>query len=70
MSQPNDTGYIIEYYAIGNAVKVTAIDPETGIEATTIAPSYMGRPQMAQAAIHKLKYRIRKLSEQAGTDAN
>lgn len=64
MSLGNDTEYLIEYTTIGNAVKVTAIDPNTGMEVSTIAPSYMDRKLMAQAAIRKLHYKIRKQDEE------
>lgn len=60
MSPSNDSEYLIEYTTIGNAVKVTAVDPNTGVEVSTIAPSYMDRKLMAQAAIRKLKYKINK----------
>ncbi len=60
MSLGNDTEYLIEYVTVGNAVKVTAVDPNTGAEVSTIAPSYMDRKLMAQAAIRKLQYKIKK----------
>lgn len=63
MSLENNTEYLIEYTTIGNAVKVTAVDPNTGMEASTIAPSYMSRQLMAQAAIRKLEYLMRKKAE-------
>jgi hypothetical protein len=61
MSLKNDKEYIIEYTTIGNAVKITAVDPESGIEVSTIAPSLMSRRLMADAAIRKLEYKIRKI---------
>ncbi len=57
----NEKEYLIEYTTIGNAVKITAMDPETGAEVSTIAPSYMSRKLMANAAINKLEYKIRKM---------
>ena len=63
MSLGNDVEYLIEYTVIGNAVKVTAVDPDTGLEVSTIAPSYMDRKLMVQAAIRKLQYKIRKQGE-------
>ena len=64
MSSSNDKQYLIEYTVVGNAVKITAMDPETGIEVSTMGPSYMDRNLMANAAVNKLKYKIRKLQEQ------
>ena len=63
MSPSNEKEYLIEYTTIGNAVKITAMDSESGIEVSTIAPSYMSRKLMASAAINKLEYKIRKLNE-------
>lgn len=63
MSLQNDKEYLIEYTTVGNAVKITAMDPETGIEVSTMGPSYMSRDLMAKAAINKLEYKIRKLSD-------
>lgn len=63
MSPQNDAEYLIEYTTVGNAVKVTAVDPNTRMEVSTIAPSYMDRKLMAQAAIRKLHYKIRRQEE-------
>ncbi|MBV8939569.1 MAG: hypothetical protein JO089_06990 [Alphaproteobacteria bacterium] len=49
-------GYIIEYYAIGKQVKVTAIDPETGREASIIGAPAAGKDKLAALAIRKLTY--------------
>lgn len=65
MSLQNDKEYLIEYTTVGNAVKITAMDPETGVEVSTMAPSYMDRRLMANAAVNKLEYKIRKLKERA-----
>ena len=62
MSSSNDKHYLIEYTTIGNAVKITAMDPESGVEVSTMGPSYMNRKLMANAAIRKLEYKIRKLA--------
>ncbi len=55
-------GFIVEYYQLpGNSsVKVTAIDPQTGREVSLICPEKAGRKNMAQLAIRKLRYVMRK----------
>jgi hypothetical protein len=53
---PHHDGYIIEYIQAGNSVKVTAIDPETMIEATIIGPTYRSQEELAKLAVQKLHY--------------
>lgn len=55
-----DEGYIIEFVAMGNSVKVTCIDPRDGREVSTIGPKNAPRSQLTQAAIRKMKYVIEK----------
>lgn len=52
--------YYIEYITIDHQVKATAIDPETGLEATVIAPSTATRKELSSLAIKKLQYVIKK----------
>ena len=46
----------VEFVILGNAVKATAIDPETGDEASIVGPA--GAPQsiLAENARRKLEY--------------
>ncbi|MCH2037321.1 MAG: hypothetical protein MK137_01850 [Rickettsiales bacterium] len=48
--------YIIEFYQIGNSVKVSAIDPETQIETCIIGPASLSQEELSQNAIRKLEY--------------
>jgi hypothetical protein len=50
----------VEFVVLGNTVKATAIDSETGQEASVIGPANAPQNAMAQAAIKKLEYVQRK----------
>ena len=46
----------VEFVIMGNTVKVTAIDSESGLEASVIGPAGAPRAAMADAARRKLEY--------------
>ncbi len=48
--------YLIETVRIGNQVKVTACDPETGTEAVIMGPSNTAQKDLNELAIRKLHY--------------
>lgn len=50
----------VEFVILGNSLKATAIDPETGLEATVIGPANAAQSTMAQAARRKLEFMARK----------
>jgi hypothetical protein len=50
----------VEFVILGNAVKATAIDPESGLEASVVGPANAPRAAMAQAARKKLEYVAKK----------
>jgi hypothetical protein len=52
--------YLIETTRIGNQVKVTACDPDSGIEATVILPANATKKEMTDLAIRKLHYVMEK----------
>jgi hypothetical protein len=52
----------VEFVILGNTVKATAIDPESGLEASVIGPAGAPRHTMADAARRKLEYLARKKS--------
>lgn len=52
----------VEFVAQGNVVKATAIDSATGIEASIVGPATAGREALAQAALRKLEYVLKKKS--------
>ena len=47
---------IIEFQQIGNAVKVTAVDPESQIEVSIVGPPGAGEEMLKRTAIRKLEY--------------
>jgi hypothetical protein len=51
---------LIEFVVDGNAVKATAIDAETGVEASIVGPAGAARQALAQGAVRKLKYVLEK----------
>ncbi len=54
---------IIEIYQVGNAVKVTAVDPETLVEVSIVGSPSQGEEMLKRSAINKLIYVLRKRRE-------
>jgi hypothetical protein len=52
--------YIIEMIRIGNQIKVTACDPETGTEVSAIAPVNATKKELTDLAMNKLHYVLNK----------
>jgi hypothetical protein len=50
----------VEFVTLGNTVKATAIDPDTGLEASIVGPANAPRSTLAEAARRKLEYVHRK----------
>jgi hypothetical protein len=50
----------VEFVILGNTIKATAIDPDTGLEASVIGPANAPRGAMAEAARKKLEYVAKK----------
>jgi hypothetical protein len=50
----------VEFVIMGNTVKVTAIDSESGLEASVIGPAGAPRAALAEAARRKLEYVAKK----------
>ncbi|HKX36643.1 MAG TPA: hypothetical protein VJM79_08275 [Rhizorhapis sp.] len=46
----------IEFVILGNVVKATAIDPDSGLEASVMGPANAPRGALADAARRKLEY--------------
>ncbi len=55
--------FYIEFITIGPQIKVTAIDPETGLEVSIIAPTSATQQEMTRVAVEKLKRRIERESQ-------
>ncbi len=51
---------IIEFLRVGNAVKVTAVDPESMTEVSIVGPPDIGEETLKRTAIRKLEYVIDK----------
>jgi hypothetical protein len=52
--------YLLEFVRVGNQVKVTACDPETGVEVVIIGPTNATKKSLSDLAIKKLKYVMKK----------
>ena len=50
----------VEFVQVGNTVKATAIDPDTGLEASIVGPANAPRTTLAEAARRKLEYVAKK----------
>ena len=57
---PDHDGYLVEFIQVGNAVKVSAVDPKSGIEVSIVGSPLMSRDQLSRVAIQKLEYRLSK----------
>lgn len=52
----DDGSYILEFHQIGNFVKVSAFDPATLTEVSTMGPANLPQSDLARAAIRKLEF--------------
>jgi hypothetical protein len=55
-----DREVILEFHSVGNAVKVTAIDPETLVEVSIMGPLSAGEEALKRVALRKLEYMLAK----------
>ena len=62
MSNDQESGYLIEFVQFGKQVKVTAMDPKTMREVSTIVPTNLARTEMIRLAVQKLEYVMNKES--------
>lgn len=60
---------LFELSAVGNSVKVCAVDPATMAEATIIGPLSAGEATLKRAAVQKLRYVLAK-RRPAGRDTS
>jgi hypothetical protein len=51
---------IIEFHQVGNAVKVTAVDPDTLVEVSIVGAPGAGEETLKRVAIRKLEYVLEK----------
>lgn len=52
--------FLIEFQSLGTLVRVTAIDPESGLEVVIQGPASAGQYALKQAAIRKLLFQLAK----------
>lgn len=50
---------LFEFYRVGNAVKVSAVDPDTLTEVSIVGAPYMTEEMLKRAALRKLDYVMR-----------
>jgi hypothetical protein len=55
-----EQGYIIEFHRIGNAVKVTAMDPETLTEVSMVGAPSVSQTELTRLVVRKLEYMLAK----------
>lgn len=60
MTKDKEANIIIEFVSVGNSVRVSAIDTETGAEATIVGSPKVTKKQLTDLAIRKLKKKLKK----------
>jgi len=58
----------IEFKQVGQAMKVTAVDAETGIEVVIMGPASASRNDLQRVALQKLKAQIKKAKDPVPPD--
>jgi hypothetical protein len=61
-----DQGYIIEFHQVGNAVKVTAMDPVTLTEVSIVGAPSAGDKDLTRLVVRKLEYMLAKRGTNPG----
>jgi hypothetical protein len=61
---------LFEFLAVGNSVKVCAIDPDTLVEATILGPVSAGETALKHAALQKLRYVLTKKRSEASVKSD
>jgi hypothetical protein len=60
VTDPDRHEVYFEYVAIGNVVKVTAIDSVTGTEVSAMGPTSASQADLHELGLQKLKARIKR----------
>ena len=60
MAERGEKEVILEFHQVGNAVKVTAVDPATLVEVSIVGDAGAGRELLTRIAVGKLEYVLRK----------
>jgi hypothetical protein len=56
----NDNSFIIEFITLGNSVKVTVVDPQTGKEVSMVGPRTASQAELSRVAVNKMLYVLKK----------
>jgi hypothetical protein len=62
----DEQGYIIEFHRIGNAVKVSAMDPRTLTEVSIMGAPGAGDAELTRLVVRKLHYVLAKRAAEGG----
>jgi Domain of unknown function (DUF6898) len=60
---------ILEFHRVGNAVKVTAVDPVTLVEVSIVGAASASEESLTRVAIDKLRYVMRKRQAEGGSSS-
>ena len=60
MTRRSEKEVLLEFHHVGNAVKVTAMDPETMVEVSIVGDPGAGEEELTRIAIRKLEYVLKK----------
>ena len=60
MAGPRKREVLLEFHKVGNAVKVTAVDPDTLTEVSIVGSPSAGEETLRRTAINKLNYVLEK----------
>lgn len=52
--------YLVEFHHVGNAVKVSAVDPATNIEVSIVGDPAASQDELTRIAVQKLEYMLAK----------
>lgn len=58
--QNTEEGYYLEFRPLGGAIKVSAIDPDTGTEVSIVGDPGVSQKELTDIAIRKLKFVLAK----------
>lgn len=62
----DEQGYIIEFHQVGNAVKVSAMDPRTLTEVSMVGAAGLSDAELTRLVVRKLEYVIAKRAAERG----
>jgi len=63
----DEQGYIIEFHQVGNAVKVSAMDPRTLTEVSIVGATGVSDTELTRLVVRKLEYVLAKRAAEGGT---